>query len=87
MILNEKAFNAAERITKSKGCEFLIAREFFKIKLCEPALAIIIGCGSGIAAISNTDGVLSIATALFYTGASSWFPRCGQSTMKMVLSS
>jgi CHAT domain-containing protein len=71
MILNQKAFKAAKRTIKPKGCEFLTAREFFKIKLCELALAIIIGCGSGIAASSNTDDVLGIPTALFYAGASS----------------
>jgi CHAT domain-containing protein len=71
MVLNEKAFKAARRIPKPKGCEFLTAREFFKIKLCEPALAVIVGCGSGMAAISNTDDVLGIPTALFYAGASS----------------
>jgi CHAT domain-containing protein len=71
MILNQKAFKAAKRIIRPKGCEFLTAREFFRIKLCELALAIIIGCGSGIAAISNTDDVLGIPTALFYAGASS----------------
>jgi len=48
----------------------LTARDFFSLKLSEPALASIVGCGSGMTSISNTDDILGIPTALFYAGAS-----------------
>jgi len=71
LILNKKkAFKAAKRIVKPIGCAFLIAQDFYKIKLDELAVAIIIGCGSGVTAIFNTDDMLGIPTTLFYSSAS-----------------
>ena len=63
MKLNEEGIkpNSSQRVT---------ARELFNVKLAEPALATIIGCASGVSAVSNTDDVLSFPTALFYSGAS-----------------
>ena len=66
----KKGFKAAKRIVKLKGCAFLIAQDFYKIKLCGLAVAIIIGCGSGVTAIFNTDDVLGIPSALFYSSTS-----------------
>jgi CHAT domain-containing protein len=71
LILNQKAYIAADKGYKPPGCEFFTARDFFKVKFQQPALASIIGCGSGMASISSTDDVLGIPTALFYAGASS----------------
>ena len=67
MILNQKAYESLN--LKRPGCESLAAREFFKIRLGHSALATIIGCDSGVAAISSTDDVLGLPTALFYAGA------------------
>ena len=67
MILNQKAYKAVN--VRRAGCEAVAAREFFKIQLGDLALATIIGCGSGITAISSTDDVLGLPTALFYAGA------------------
>ena len=67
MILNQTAYKTAN--VKRAGCETVAVRDLFKIHLGHLALATIIGCGSGVATISNTDDVLGLPTALFYAGA------------------
>lgn len=57
--------------TRPRDLQKLTARNMFALKLSGPALATVIGCGSGITSISNSDDVLDIPTALFYVGASS----------------
>jgi hypothetical protein len=53
-----------------RRAEHLTAKDLFKIELAQPALATVIGCGSGVTAVSSTDDVLGFPTALFYAGAS-----------------
>ena len=73
MVLNAQAHESLSKRPssrfKSKGSEFITAREMFKFQLRNPALATIVGCGSGVATISSTDDVLGIVTALFWAGA------------------
>ncbi|KAH8886506.1 hypothetical protein GQ53DRAFT_875052 [Thozetella sp. PMI_491] len=57
---------------KPAAAHFLAARDFFRpdARLAEPAaLATLVGCGSGVGAVSSTDDVLGFPTALFYAGA------------------
>jgi hypothetical protein len=51
--------------------ETIRARDLFSIKLDSPALATIIGCGSGITSYSSNDELLGFPTAWFYAGATS----------------
>lgn len=73
MVLNAKAYESLSKPSssrfKSKGSEYIPAKDMFKFQLREPALATIVGCGSGLATISSMDDVLGIATALFWAGA------------------
>jgi CHAT domain-containing protein len=60
-----------EKPLKPVKKEHINARDLFSIKLDSPALATIIGCGSGITSYSSNDELLGFPTALFYAGASS----------------
>ncbi len=70
MILNQKAFKTTQFVTRQPGAEMLSARQLFGVKLGDNSLACIMGCSSGVSAVSSTDDVLGIQTALFYAGAS-----------------
>ena len=50
--------------------EGLTVRDLFKIRMHKPALATIIGCGSGQAFVSDSDDILGISSALLFAGAS-----------------
>ncbi|KAI3322098.1 CHAT domain-containing protein [Xylariaceae sp. AK1471] len=49
--------------------ESISARDLFGVRLATPALATIVGCGSGVVAVSSADDVLGLPTALFFAGA------------------
>ena len=68
LLLNELAYK--DPSLEKPGSEGLAVRDLFKIQLHKPALATIIGCGSGQALISESDDVLGIPSALLFTGAS-----------------
>lgn len=59
----------ASPLSRHARTESISARDLFAVPLAEPALATIVGCGSGVAAVSNTDDVLGLPTALFFAGA------------------
>lgn len=69
LLLDEAAHKDAS--LEKKGNEILTVRDLFKIRLQQPALATIIGCGSGQALVSKSDDVLGLPSALLFAGASS----------------
>ncbi|GAM91351.1 hypothetical protein ANO11243_094000 [Dothideomycetidae sp. 11243] len=69
MILNRTALNDPWKPLE-QGYQALSARDLFKIKMHEPAMAVIIGCGSGMSNVTTMDDVIGFPTALFYAGAS-----------------
>ena len=71
LVLNAAQKRAVARVAKPAGCDLLTARRLFGLRLRAPALATIIGCGSGATVTSSTDDVLGIPTALLFAGASS----------------
>ncbi len=68
VLLNQSAYK--DPSLKKPGSEGLTVRDLFKVQLHKPALATLIGCGSGQALISGLDDVLGLPTALLYAGAS-----------------
>ena len=68
LLLNESAYK--EQSLGQPGSERLAVRDLFKVKLHKPALATIIGCGSGQASISASDDILGLPSALMFAGAS-----------------
>ena len=68
LLLNEPAYK--EPLLEKPGIERLAVRDLFKIQLHKPALATIIGCGSGQALISDSDDILGFPSALMFAGAS-----------------
>ena len=68
LLLNEPAYK--DQSLEKPGSEGLAVRDLFKIQLHKPALATIIGCGSGKALISDSDDILGIPSALMFAGAS-----------------
>ena len=69
LLLNELAYKDPSLRIKP-GSESLAVRDLFKIRLRRPALATIIGCGSGQAQISDSDDILGLPSALLFAGAS-----------------
>lgn len=67
MSLSASAYSSP--LSKHIRPESISARDLFRVRLAEPALATIIGCGSGVATVSSTDDVLGLPTALFFAGA------------------
>ena len=68
LLLNESAYK--DQLLEKPGSEGLAVRDVFKIQLHKPALATIIGCGSGQALISDSDDILGLPSALMFAGAS-----------------
>ena len=68
LLLNEPAYK--DPSLEKPGSEGLAVRDLFKIQLHKPALATIIGCGSGQALISDSGDVLGLPSALLFAGAS-----------------
>ncbi|MCJ1391512.1 hypothetical protein MMC18_004376 [Xylographa bjoerkii] len=68
LLLNESA--RVDRSLENPGSEGLAVRDIFKSQLHKPALATIIGCGSGQSLISNSDDVLGLPSAFLFAGAS-----------------
>ena len=68
LLLNESAYK--EQSLEKPGSESVTVRDLFKVQLHKPALATIIGCGSGKALISDSDDILGLPTALMFAGAS-----------------
>ena len=68
LLLNERAYK--EPSLEKPGSERIAVRDFFKTKVRKPALATIIGCGSGRASISHSDDILGFPSALMFAGAS-----------------
>ena len=68
LLLNKTAYKdvSSEKISNGR----LTVRELFKTRLQKPALATIIGCGSGQALISESDDILGLPSALLFAGAS-----------------
>ena len=55
--------------TRSSGFAKIPAEKVFGIALHPSALVLVIGCRSGRAQASNTDDLLGLSTAFFYSGA------------------
>ena len=68
LLLNQAAHT--NRSLKQPGAEGLTVRDLFKVQLHRPALATLIGCGSGRALTSGLDDILGFPTALLFAGAS-----------------
>ena len=68
LLLNESA--RVDQSLEDSGSEGLAVRDLFKSQLHKPALATIIGCGSGQTLISNSDDVLGLPSAFLFAGAS-----------------
>ena len=68
LLLNRSAYRNPS--LKKPGSEGLTVRDMFKVQLHKPALATLIGCGSGKALISALDDILGFPTALLFAGAS-----------------
>ena len=68
MLLNESAYK--EQSLEKPDNERITVRDLFKVQLHKPALATIIGCGSGKASISDSDEILGLPLALMFAGAS-----------------
>ena len=68
LLHNESAYKNA--FLERADSEGLTVRDLFKIRLQTPALATIIGCGSGQALVSRSDDILGLASALLFAGAS-----------------
>ena len=68
LLQNERAYrNASQGKPNNEG---LTVRDLFKIRLHRPALATIVGCGSGQALVSHSDDILGLSSALLFAGAS-----------------
>ena len=68
LLLNQAAYQAPS--LKKPDAEGLTVRDLFKVQLHRPALATLIGCGSGRALTSGLDDILGFPTALLFAGAS-----------------
>ena len=68
LLLNETAYKKPS--LQEPGSERLAVRDLFKVQMHKPALATIIGCGSGQALISDSDDILGLPSALMFAGAS-----------------
>ncbi|KAK0510770.1 hypothetical protein JMJ35_007202 [Cladonia borealis] len=68
LLLNESAYK--EQSLEKPDSERIAVRDLFKVQLHKPALATIIGCGSGKASISDSDEILGLPSALMFAGAS-----------------
>ena len=68
LLLNESAYK--EQSLEKPDSERITVRDLFKVQLHKPALATIIGCGSGKASISDSDEILGFPSALMFAGAS-----------------
>ena len=68
LLLNETAYKKPS--LEEPGSERLTVRDLFKVQMHKPALATIIGCGSGQALISDSDDILGLPSALMFAGAS-----------------
>ncbi|KAI8635324.1 CHAT domain-containing protein [Xylariaceae sp. FL1651] len=67
MCLSMASFKAP--FSKRTRSESISARALFGVRLATPALATIVGCGSGVVDVSSVDDVLGLPTALFFAGA------------------
>ena len=68
LLLNESA--RLDGLLEKSGSEGITVRDLFKSRLHKPALATIVGCGSGQTLISSSDDVLGLPSALLFAGAS-----------------
>ncbi|KAK3367568.1 hypothetical protein B0H63DRAFT_529282 [Podospora didyma] len=70
LVLDETAYTSINRADSATVGEILKVRDIFTaLRLKTPALAIIIGCESGISSISSTDDVLRLLASLLFAGA------------------
>ncbi len=64
LLLDASAYRVSS--LERAGSEGLAVRDLFKIRLHKPAMATIIGCGSGQALIPASDDVLGLLLALLF---------------------